>query len=106
MVFVGCLGGCSGDPGRTGDHLVPAIACRTSCSVVNPSRAMDLLSSVLTTGMHPSVEFTIIPSVCSAYQSRESCTDALGRVILRAPPPWCVFRRQVLLGVPSCTVWR
>jgi hypothetical protein len=30
MVFVRCLGGCSGDPRRAGDHLVPAIACRTS----------------------------------------------------------------------------
>jgi hypothetical protein len=27
MVFVESLGGCSGDPGRAGDHLVPAIAC-------------------------------------------------------------------------------
>jgi hypothetical protein len=27
MVFVGCLGGCSGDPGRAGDHLMPTIAC-------------------------------------------------------------------------------
>jgi hypothetical protein len=35
---------------------------------MNLSCAMDLRSSVLTAGMHPAVEFNIIPSMCSTFQ--------------------------------------
>jgi hypothetical protein len=35
---------------------------------MNPPCAMDLRSSVLTVGMHPAIEFNIIPSVCSTFQ--------------------------------------
>jgi hypothetical protein len=58
-----------------------------ACSVVNPPCTMDLRSSVLTAGMHPAVEFTIIPSVCSTFQLCDLLTGVASPSWIR-PSSW------------------
>jgi hypothetical protein len=77
MVFVGCRGGCSGDPGHAGDHLVPAIARQTSWPAMDPPIDMDSHPLVTTRPMINPNRFAYFPFSCSCLRHLESGTRGL-----------------------------
>jgi hypothetical protein len=84
MVFVGCLGRCSSDPGHARDHLVPAIAHLSYSTTADPPSTVAVVNSYTNLGKKLPSRLAFIHKMFrtlrgGAWGSRAPIASALAR---------------------------